>query len=187
MPAPNDASSYERTLQTPMPFESESITASVRYRESLSPGSLHWDDPSPEQADVGAAPAGVRARIKSYQGVLGVAVVICAAFVGFSSHRSAERAADNPLAPSAIDSSASPRAESGLPTLAKDNARQGEMAEAAAREASSPSAALPARKGMAASTPVLPGGPRETCIANKEANVEACVKRVCRTEARFKQ
>ena len=176
----DDASSYEQTVQTSMPFEPESITASVRYRETITQGAIHWGGLPPEPADLDAAPA--RPRIKSYPVLLGVAAVVCAALVGLSSHRSAELGAGDQAASLAMASGASSGLEAGLPASARDSARQGEIAGAA-----SASAAMSARKDVAASTPVPTMGPRETCIANKEGNVEACVKRVCKTEARFKR
>jgi serine/threonine protein kinase len=177
-PPPADGSSYEPTVQTSVPFEPESITASVRYRETLSPGSLQWPGPPAEQADVDALPA--RTRFKSAPVLLGAAAVVGAVLVGLSSHRSADQGVGNPAASSAMASGAG----TGLPALAKDSARQGETAAVVAREASA-SAAVPAVK--AASTPVSPVGPRETCIANKDGNVEACVKRLCKADARFKR
>jgi len=79
----------------------------------------------------------------------------------------------------------------------------GESTEAAARAAASAasaasSALAPAPAASLVAAPVRPAsassavagrapGPRETCAASKSSNVEECVRRLCRTEPRFKR
>jgi serine/threonine protein kinase len=72
-----------------------------------------------------------------------------------------------------------PPAASAAPVLA---------ALAAANVASAPVPAT-APRSKSASSPVTAraAGPRETCAASKSSNVEECVKRVCKSEPRFRK
>ncbi len=61
------------------------------------------------------------------------------------------------------------------------------VAAPSAREASSALESAPIRAPAASSTVASrAAGPRETCAASKSTGVDECVKRVCKTEARFK-
>ena len=184
-PPPDPASSYEPTLQATVPFRTESITASVRFRESLDLAAIHWGGLSPEQQNPGAASRPT--QIKFYPLLLVMVVLTGAALVVLFGRHAADRGNAGQLASLANGSVAPSAPEGGPPAQAMDNTGQGQVAGVAARESSPASAPILPRKSMAASAPLSPSGPRETCVADKAANVEACVKRVCKTETRFKR
>lgn len=182
-PAADPASLDAQALQPTVPFRTESITASVRFREHLDLAPVHWDGLSPEPAEADAA--STPARFKRHHVLLALAAAACAAFAMLPRHHAADPGADNALA-SAVQASGATSAPEGTVPAVVDG-RPGPVALATAREASPASAAAASRKGGPASTPVPPIGPRETCMADKAANVEGCVKRLCKTEARFKR
>ena len=184
-PLPDPASSDAATLQATVPFRTESITASVRYRETLDLAAVHWGGLPREQASAGEASRPLQIRL--YPWLLGMAAVTAAALMALSGRHAAERGNDNPNAAPTNASMAASVPDGGLPAPAMDGTGQGPVAAMAARASSPASAANVPRKSAPASAPPSPGGPRETCIADKAANVEACVRRVCRTEARFKR
>jgi len=87
-------------------------------------------------------------------------------------------------------------ASAPLATVLPDGARlppavptapQDDIAWAAAHEASGATIATAARKSASSPARSAFAGPREACVANKAANLDDCVKRVCRTESRFKR
>ncbi len=184
-PHSDQASSYERTVQATVPFRTESITASVRFRESLDLATADWGGLPPAQASAGAAPGAMRTKIYRWLPILALAT---GAALVMSQHRHVtDPANDSPMA-SALNASSTPSAPEGGPTLqAMGDTRQATAAEAATPASSPASAAILASHGTPASTPSSLSGPRETCIARRTANVEACVKRVCKTETRFKR
>jgi len=179
-PVLDQASTDARALQATVPFRTESITASVRFREHLDLAPVNWDGLSTAPAGAGAASRPT--RIKLYQILLGVAVVTSAAFALWPGRQATD--AGNQVASSATTPGAPPAPGDALSARA---AADGHAAGPAAPESSPATTAVGPRKGTAASTPVPPVGPRETCVADKAANVEGCVKRLCRTEARFKR
>jgi serine/threonine protein kinase len=62
------------------------------------------------------------------------------------------------------------------------------MARAAAHEASgSASSASPRSRAASLAATNRGPGPRETCSANKSSNVDECVRRLCKSEPRFKR
>jgi hypothetical protein len=65
---------------------------------------------------------------------------------------------------------------------------QEQVALAAAREAASAVASAPVHAGAASSVvPSRAPGPREICAASKSSNAEECLRRVCKSEPRFKR
>ena len=182
-PSPDPASSDEPTPQAAVPFRTESITASVRVRESIDLAAIHWGGMSPEPTNPGAASRPM--QLKFYQMLLAVVVVTGAAVVALSGRHAADRGNADQIASLANASMVPSAPEGGLPAPALDTTGKGQAAGVAVSSPAS-AATLP-RKSMAASTPPSPSGPRETCVADKAANVEACVKRVCKTETRFKR
>ena len=184
-PALDDASGYEQTHQATTPFRTESITASVRFRESLDTATAQWDGLSQRPPAPGRPHRPT--RIKSYQWLLVLAVAVSATLGIFSSRHAGDQGSDTQTASLASASNPSSAPAGGLPTQAIDNLPSGQVALAASREPAAASAVV--LQGKGAATPASPSasGPRETCIADKAANVEACVKRVCKTEARFKR
>ena len=185
MPLSDQASGYERTMQATTPFRTESITASVRLRESLDFATGNWHDLRPRKASPDAAPGA--ARTVSYRWPLLLAAVTGAALV--MSHRDppASPASDGSAAAVANAPETPSAAGGGTATQASDDMRHAAIAAVAASASPSASAAMLPSKGKAASAPVSPSGPREACIAGQATNVEACVKRLCKTEPRFKR
>ena len=184
-PASDQASTDEGSLQATVPFRTESITASVRFREHVDLAPVHWDGLPPGPAEPDAAPG--PARFKIHQVLLVLAAVTCGTFAVLHGRHAADQGADNPVASAAMAPGAPSAPGAALPANAATDDRPDPVALAAARESSPASASAGPRKGLPASTAVPPIGPRETCVADKAANVEGCVKRLCKTEARFKR
>jgi hypothetical protein len=112
---------------------------------------------------------------------------------GHAAREATEPAADAEAADGTMPASSAPRpadATSTAVTAADEQARaralQEPVAAAAATEAPAAVASAPLR-AAAATVPAAPQGPRELCLASKSPNVDECVRRVCKSEPRFRR
>jgi serine/threonine protein kinase len=122
--------------------------------------------------------------------LLGLAIVgsgIWVVFAGMnvSAPRDHASAVQTPAPASAPLATVLPDGERLPPAV--PTSRQDDIAWAASHEASAATTATPARKSASFPARSAFAGPRETCVANKAANLDDCVKRACRTESRFKR
>ena len=185
-----------RSVGTAAPFDktiqSLSGTAGDAAAGSVSSGArlrsmLRGSPPHTVRAADGGMGAVVQ-QLKHLRWLLALlAVVTVAAMSGLGHWRDAREAADasasQPAAtgvPLAITTAAPPGSTDLQPTPTS----QAPITVAAAHDAASP--ALHA-KAAASAGPPRPAGPRETCVASKASNVEECVRRVCKSEARFRR
>jgi serine/threonine protein kinase len=187
-PSPATASLYERTIQAPARPDADSATEGPAPDVHGAPTARHRTGTS------GVLPGRETesrvARLKPYQWLLGLAILASGAYAMFSNGDTtpvSDPAAANqaPAAASASFAAVLP-AGAQLPPAAP-NAGQDDIAWASSHEASAAAASMPVRRGASSATRAAATGPRESCIANKAANLDDCVKRVCKAEARFKR
>ena len=121
-------------------------------------------------------------RVKPIGWLLGLALV---AGAGSAWHlmRPADATVDDVQAAAGAASSPMAASEPAMASALPPTADTQPRASAQAREASAPAASAPGRRSAPGASP----GPRETCVASKADNVEECVKRACKQDARFKR
>jgi serine/threonine protein kinase len=94
-----------------------------------------------------------------------------------------------PLPSASALSSTAPSNDASAPgEKSRAKGSQEQMAWAAAHEASGAALSAPPRPRATSSAAANRGaGPRETCLASKSSNVDECVRRVCKSEPRFRR
>jgi len=153
--------SYARTIQTPMPAGLDVAT------------------PASEDADriesTNTARQRRMPRLKPQQWLLGLAIASGAGYALLPNRAGA------PGGEVAVAADPGASGASAAPPLAIAKPVPDEVA------ASAPRAGTATPRSAAASAPAPAMGPRETCIADKAANVEDCVRHACKSDPRFKR
>jgi len=153
--------SYARTIQTPMPAGLDVAT------------------PASEDADriesTNTARQRRMPRLKPQQWLLGLAIASGAGYALLPNHAGA------PGGEVAIAADPGATGASAAPPSAIARPLPDEVA------GSAPRAGTATPRSAAASAPAPAMGPRETCIADKAANVEDCVRHACKSDPRFKR
>lgn len=186
-PANVHASLYERTIQTPTLLDTESATKGNEsdIRSALTTARHTGKSGAPRRWRTDWRVG----RLKPYQGLLGLAILAGSAYAMYANRNTTpvgDPAAANQAVAAVSASSAPvlPNGEQLPPTVL--NARR-DIGGAASQEASAAAAGSAGHRGASSPTHAASTGPRESCIANKAANLDDCVKRVCKTETRFKR
>ncbi len=178
---------YERTIQTAARAKGESkaggTPAFSSVRHAIARSALPAARAQGEELRAAAR------KVKRHQWLLLALAVVTGGGYAWFGHWQGASADQYPSAGPAPAFSAT--ATHGAPATDEQpraKASQEQVAPATAREASSAAAAAPVRSGVASSTVASRApGPRETCSAGKSSNVDECVRRVCKSEPRFRR
>jgi serine/threonine protein kinase len=170
----NASTSFEKTIQTaPRAFARPEAGRAKASRLRSAAGSVRAE---------GAKLDAVVRRLVPSRWLLAAAVVAASASVWWGHSKSADDSGVAVAGAPPVDA-----APGALPPPAASAALV--LAASTTTNAASAPASLPSPRSKSASSPVAAraAGPRETCAASKSSNVEECVKRVCKSEPRFRR